>query len=118
MALVKASVSHVTGQTASTTTTGTDVSASYRTMIGVSIVQVGTATTAATFRVQCSPDGGTNYYDESGDIAAGTAAGTYTWGPDSAVIPDAATHVRLVYVAQSGGTSSTLSAIVGKVTTL
>ncbi len=115
MALTKSGVSHVSGQTTSTTTAATDISASYRSAIGVSIVQVGTATTAATFRVQVSQDGGTNYYDWTGDIAAGTAAGTYTWEVE---LPDAANRVRLVYVQQAGGTSSTLAATVGKVTAL
>ncbi len=115
MALVKSSSSHVSAQTTSTTTTATDISDAYRATIGVSIVQVGTATTAATFKVQVSQDGGTNYYDWTGDIAAGTAAATYTWEIE---LPDATNRVRLVYVQQAGGTSSTLAAVVGKVTAL
>lgn len=115
MALTKSSASHVSGQTSSTTTTATDISAVYRAAIGVSIVQVGTATTAATFIVQVSFDGGTTYHDWTGPVGAGTAAATYTWAVE---LPDAANRVRLVYTAQSGGTSSTLSAIVGEVTAL
>jgi carbon monoxide dehydrogenase subunit G len=115
MPATKTGVSHVSGQTTSTTTTATDIGAIYRAMIGVSIVQVGTATTAATFRVQVSPDGGTNYYDFTGDIAAGTAAATYTWAVE---LPDASNRVRIVFVQQSGGTSSTLSAVVGELTAI
>lgn len=115
MALTKGGVSHVSGQTTSTTTTATDLSLVHFPYIGVSIVQVGTATTPATFRVQSSPDGGANYYDETGDIAAGTVAGTYTWAVD---VKYSANRVRIVYVQQSGGTSSTLSAVVGETTVL
>jgi hypothetical protein len=51
----------------------------------------------------------------TGSIGTGTAAATYTW---SIPLPETATHVRIVYTQQSGGTSSTLSAETGEVTAL
>jgi hypothetical protein len=115
VALTKGATSIVSGQTTSTTTSAADVSDAYSPAVGVKIVQVGTATTAASFIVQVSFDGGTNYYDDGGPIAAGFAAATYTWVIN--LLPPV-TNVRLVYTQQAGGTSSTLSAQAGEVTAL
>jgi hypothetical protein len=106
----------VTGRSTSGTTPAVSLSTVYRAALGVSIVQVGTATTAASFYVQVSHDG-TNYYDWAGSkqagIAAGTAADTYTWEIE---LPDGASNFQIVFAAQSGGTSSTLAATVGELT--
>lgn len=116
MALTKGtSVQVATNTTTSQTTTGVSIADAYRATLGVKIVQVGTATTAATFIVQCSYDGGTDYYDVTGTVATGTAAATYLW---SVPLPDDASHVRMVFAAQAGGTSSTLNAEAGKITAL
>lgn len=108
-------VSVASGVTTTTTTPGVSIASVLPgRAVGVKIVQVGTATTAAKFKVQESYDGGTEYYDVTGEISAGTAAGTYTWG--SIRVSDSATHVRIDNTAQSGGTSSTTSSQAGNIT--
>ena len=95
------------GTTNAITTTGL-----YAKSVYASIVQVGTATTAATFTIQQSPDGSTYYSGPTYTI--GTAAATYTPGP-IALDPTCAS-VQIVYTAQSGGTSSTATFQLGEVT--
>jgi hypothetical protein len=116
MALTKGTAIAVASSvTTSQTTTGVSIATAYRATLGVSIVQVGAATTAATFNVQVSFDGGTDYFDVTGVVGAGTAAATYLW---TVPLPDDASHVRIVFTAQAGGTSSTLSAEAGAITAL
>ncbi len=101
--------------TASGTSNAVDISASYASAVDVQIVVVGTATGAASFTVEFSADG-TNYRASVGPFSAGLAAGTYKFGP-IACDPSQA-DVRIVYTAQTGGTSSTLTADVGKMTAI
>jgi hypothetical protein len=97
--------------TAGGTTSPISTSSDYSQQIYVSIVVVGTATSAANFTVQTSPDGST-YYNLT-TLYAGTAAGTYYFQVDCPVTCES---VQIIYVAQSGGTSSTLTAQCGQVT--
>lgn len=97
--------------TASGTTNTVDTSTSYAAEVYVQIVQVGTASVPASFFLDFEPDGSTDF---AGTVfTAGTAAGTYTW---VIIVPVTAEKVKLVYTAQSGGTSSTLTGQVGQVT--
>lgn len=112
MALTKATVSHLTAQTTTTATpTGTSIADAYRATAYIEIVQVGTATTAATVSVEVSPDN-TDWYS-LGTFSAGTAEDTYEWVVQ---LPDDAQYVRTPYTAQAGGTSSTLDVQIGKLT--
>jgi hypothetical protein len=97
--------------TASGTTNAITCSADYIQEVYVQIVQVGTATTAATFTVQWSPDGSTYYSGQT--YTAPTGAATTAW---AVAVPVTAESVQIVYTAQSGGTSSTLTAQLGTVT--
>jgi hypothetical protein len=114
MALTKGTaIAVASGVTTTSTTTAADISTAYLANLGVKIVQVATATTAASFIIQVSFDGGTDYFDHTGSIAAGISAATYTW---TIPLPDDATHVKIAFTAQAGGTSSTLSAEAGAIT--
>lgn len=113
MALTKAATSLASSVTTTSTTSGVDISNAYRSSVYYSMVQVGTATTAASMVVEVSPDGST-WYDLT-EITFGTAADTYEGVVE---MPDDAQEVRLAFTAQSGGTSSTLNAQVGEVTAL
>jgi len=97
--------------TTSGTTNPISCSTDYIQEVYLQIVQVGTATTAATFTIQSSPDGSTYFSGQT--YTAPTAAGTYTW---NLAVPASAQDVQIVYTAQSGGTSSTLTAQLGQVT--
>lgn len=88
-----------------------DVADGYEKDLGVKVVQVGAATTGAVVVVKQSPDG-TNWYTVT-TIRVPKAAGTYTW---TVLVPRTADDVRLDFTAQVGGTSSTLSAVLGKMT--
>lgn len=114
MAISK-NVSNFTWASGSSTTSGTTVAinttSDYAQQIYLSIVQVGTATTAASFTIQTSPDASTFYSLTT--MSAGTTAGTYQWVID---VPITCEAVQIVYSAQSGGTSSTLTAQLGQVT--
>lgn len=107
MGVVKNSVTP-TWASGSSTSSGTTSSVSLASVNGAtvyaSIVQVGTATTAATLQVQESPDGTAFYSPPTKLFTAGTAAATYV--AEIAVDPTAQS-VQVVYAAQSGGTSST-----------
>lgn len=100
--------------TASGTTNTVDVSGSYAATLYVKVVVVGTPTTAATFTPQFSPDGGTTWFSAF-TYQTVAAAATYYW---QVPVPADAQTFQLVYVAQSGGTSSTLTGQVGKVTAI
>jgi hypothetical protein len=97
--------------TASGTTNPINCATDYVQEVYVSIVQVGTATTAANFYLQWSPDGSTYYSGQT--YTAGTAPTTYAW---VIAVPVTAEDVQIVYAAQAGGTSSTLTAQLGQVT--
>ena len=101
--------------TASGTTNAVDVSGSYASEVDVQVVVAGTATSPALFSVEFSADG-TNFRAAVGAFSAGVAAGTYKFGPIAC--PPGQSAVRLVYTAQSGGTSSTLTADVSRTTAL
>lgn len=112
MALTKAATTLASGVTTTSTTPAQDCSNAYAADVGVKIVQVGSATSAASFKVEVSFDGGTDYYTHA-EASAGLAAATYTW---TIALPPSATHVRIAFVTQSGGSSSTLDAELGEVT--
>lgn len=112
MALTKSGASILSAVTTTQTSSAVDVSGAYTDSIYVSIAQVGAATTAASWQPQWSPDGGTTYYNGP-TYNAGTAAATYYW---TIAVPPDADHIKVSFTAQSGGTSSTCTAQVGKVT--
>lgn len=109
------SATNFTWATGSATSSGMtnpiSCSSDYVQEVYVSIVQAGTATTAASFYCQLSPDGSTYYPTQT--YTAGTSAATYTWVIS---VPVTAESVEIVYTAQSGGTSSTLTAQLGQLT--
>jgi hypothetical protein len=114
MAITKASTafSWASGSaTASGTTNPISTTGDYAQQVYVDLVQTGTATTAASFIVQVSPDG-TTWFSLI-PITAPTAAGTYDWVID---VPITAESVRIQYTQQAGGTSSSLTAQLGQVT--
>lgn len=118
MALTKSSTAGTWASGSSTTSgtsNGVDISGSYASEVDVQIVQVGTASTAAQFYVEFSADG-TNYRSSVGPFNAGLTAATYKFGP--IVCPPGQGSVRVVQTVQSGGTSSTITFDVGKVTAL
>jgi hypothetical protein len=99
--------------TASGTTNAITTTGLYAKTIYGQIVVVGTATTAATIQVQESPDGSTYYSIPTKVYTAGLAAGTY---PFQIPCDPTCASVQVVYTAQSGGTSSTLTMQLGEVT--
>ena len=112
MALAKSSASILSAVTTTQTSSAVDISASYESTVYVSIAQSGgTASSAATFQVQFSPDGGTTYYNGP-TYSAGTAVGTYYW---LVAVPDDTTHIKVAYT-QPGSNTGTCTAQVGKVT--
>jgi hypothetical protein len=103
MAITKGTGTTVIASTTSTTTSSAQsVSGNYATEVYASIVQVGTATTAATLAILVSPDGSTYY--TLATYSAGLAAGTYNWVIQ---IPVTAIDFEVTFTTQSGGTSST-----------
>jgi hypothetical protein len=79
------------------------------------VVVVGTPTAGASIQVQESVDGSTWWSSPAKQWTAGTlAAGTYQFGPIP--IDPASNLVQVVYTAQSGGSSSTLTMQLGQVT--
>lgn len=114
MAITKSTLSVLSAVTSTQTSSAVSLTDSYAADLYVSIAQVGTASTAATFQPQYSPDGGTTYYPGA-TYTAGTAASTYYW---VVAIPADATHVKVAFTQQSGGTSSTCTAQVSKITSL
>jgi hypothetical protein len=106
MAVVKGTGTAVIASTVSTTTSSAfSASGDYATDLYVSIVQVATATTAATVQIKISPDGGTTYYaPPTLLLTAGLAAGTYNWVIS---LPPSATEYQVTFTTQTGGTSST-----------
>ncbi len=99
--------------TASGTTNAVSISTYYGSTLYVKIVVVGTATTAASYKVQVTPDASTYYdYPSNSSYTAGTAAATYEW---AILLPTDGQSVQVVYTAQQGGTSSTLTGHVGRV---
>lgn len=101
--------------TASGTSTSVDISGSYASEVDVQIVQVGTAGTIASFFVEFSADN-VNFRSTIGPFNAGNAASTYKFGP--IICPAGQSYVRIVYTAQTGGTSSTITADVTRTTSL
>jgi len=97
--------------TASGTTNAIDCSTDYIQEVYVSIAVGATPTGGATFVVQWSPDGSTWYSGQT--YTAPIVVGTYAW---PIAVPVTAQKVQIVYVNQSGGGSSTLTAQLGQVT--
>ncbi len=99
----------------STTTSGTCTAVStathYADTIYLTLVQVGVATTAATFTIWQSPDG-TNYY-AGPTYSAGLTAATYTW---EIALDPTCQSVQVAWTTQSGGTSSTITIQLGEIT--
>ncbi len=108
-------ISGGTWQSGSVTATGTSLavstSADYADCVYITIVQVATATTAATFNVQQSPDGSTFYAGPT--FSAGLAAATYTW---QIALDPTCEKVQVAWTQQAGGTSSTIAIQLGQVT--
>lgn len=99
--------------TASGTTNTIDVSTYDVPAVYVKVVVAGTPTTSFSFTVQQSPDA-TNFYSGL-TFSAPLVAGTYYFDPSVIPINPATSTIQIVYTAQSGGTSSTLTAQVGYV---
>ncbi len=114
MAVTKGNLSVLSAVTTTQTSSAQSLTDAYAAGIYVTIVVVGTATTGASFILQWSPDGGTTYYNGPSYVA-GLSAATYSW---VIAAPPDATHVKVAYTQQSGGTSSTLTAQISKITAL
>lgn len=112
MAISKSASSIFSSVTTSQTSSAVDCSTDYAQQIYVDVVVVGSPSAGATYQPQWSPDGGTTYYN--GYVyTVSTSAGTY----DNVIdVPVTATKIKLVFVAQTGGTSSTINAQLGQVT--
>jgi hypothetical protein len=115
MALTKTRVSLGSALTATGNSDAVDTADSYESDVFVQIVQVGTATTASTWKLQASDDtSGSDWYDATGPISGPTAASTVTWAIPAP--PPSARRLRVAFTGQSGGTSATLTGSIGKVT--
>lgn len=112
MAATKSSTTLLSAVTTTTTSSAADCSGDYAQQVYVSIAVVGSPSGAATFSLQWSPDGGTTYYSGPTYSADVTATIDY-WVID---VPVTATKVKIVFTAQTGGTSSTCTAQLGQVT--
>jgi hypothetical protein len=115
VALTKTNVSIYSAQTSSVaigSATAYDLDDSYETDVYVSLVQTGTATTAASIEVHISPDD-SDYYRAT-VWSAGLTAATY----QIVISVPSGKAVKIVYTAQSGGTSSSLTAELCKVTAI
>jgi hypothetical protein len=106
MAITKGAGTSVIASTTSTTTSSPiDVSGNYLTELYISLVQVGTATTAATVQILVSPDAGTTYYSPATLlVTAPLAAATTNW---TVYVPTTAGKIKATFTQQAGGTSST-----------
>lgn len=112
MAITKTNTTLLNAVTTTQTSSAQDTSGDYADDLYVSITQVGTATTAASFYLQWSDDAGATYH-VSATYAAGLTAATYEWVVS---VPVTATNVKVTFTAQAGGTSSTCTAQLGRVT--
>lgn len=114
MAISKSAASVLSAVTTTQTSAAVDCSADYAQQLYAECVVVGTPSAGASIQVQVSPDGGTTYYSPGVlSYTFPTAAGTYDVLID---LPVTATKIKLAYTAQTGGTSSTLTAQLGQVT--
>jgi hypothetical protein len=114
MAATKANATLLSAVTTTQTSSPQDVSTDYAQEAFVKVVQVGTATTAATVQIQVSSDGGTTYYSPPTLLfTAGLAAATYD---QVFILPASTQKVQAVFTQQSGGTSSTCTVQLGQVT--
>jgi hypothetical protein len=112
MAATKSATTILSAVTSTQTTTShTSVSTDYAATMFCKLVVVGTPTGSATFTILESPDG-TNYFNGN-TYSATLVAGTYYW--KVALDPDTQ-NVDIAFVTQTGGTSSTFTAILGTVT--
>ena len=110
MALTQATLSVLSAVT--TTQTSSAVALGDMQTLYVSIAVVGTPTTAAQFIPQFSPDSGSTYYNGA-TYSTPLAAGTYYFLVNC---PADATHAKVAFTQQSGGTSSTITAQISKKT--
>jgi hypothetical protein len=107
-----------TWATGSPTTSGTtnpiDTSSDDVQTVFASVVVTGTPTTGCQFTVQESPDGGgTPTWFNTTVMTAPTVAGTYAWP----ISTDPTTKmIQVSQVAQSGGGTSTLTLVLGQMT--
>lgn len=116
MSMVKSGASVIASTAVTTTSAAISVATDYAQEVYVSLVQVGTATTAAQVQIQVSPDGGTTYYSPPTLLVlAGLAAGTYNWVLS---LPASTDHIIAVFTQQAGGTSSTCIVQLGQVTAI
>jgi len=101
--------------TASGTTNAVSTATDFYDALWGQVVVAGTPTAAASIQVQETVDG-TTYW--SSPVKTWTAsvlvAGTYQFGPIP--IDPATSDVQVVYTAQTGGTSSTLTMQLGQIT--
>jgi len=108
MAVTKTPTTALNAVTTTQTSSAVDISAVDAATAYVKIVQVGTATTAATWTLQISPDASAYY--NVGPFAADLPAGSYYW---EVSIPSDAKGVKIDFTQQVGGTSSTITAQIG-----
>lgn len=112
MAATKANVALLTAATSTTTSSLIDISTHYGDTINYSMVVVGTPSGAGSIQAQIKPAGGSNLYN-FGPLITFPAAGTFQGQIE---IDPKAGSVQLVYTAQTGGTSSTLTAELAELT--
>src|SRR5262252_3425032 len=101
MPATKTATSVFSNVTTSQTSAAVDVSGAYAQQLFVDIVQVGTATTAASFQPQVSVDN--TMYCSLPVFAAPLSPGTNDFVVD---IPTGTKFIKVVYAQQAGGTSS------------
>lgn len=111
MAATKSTSTPLNAVTTTQTSSVVTISDAYDSTAFVEIVQVGTATTAASVLIQLSTDN-SKWYDFR-TYTAGLTAATYTGGFD---LLRGALYVRFTFTQQAGGTSSTCTVQVGEVT--
>lgn len=111
MAIAKSPATLLSAVTTSQTSSAQDISGDYVQQLFVDIVVVGTPTVAASVQPQWSPDG-TIFYNGP-TFSTTLAAGTYDTVID---VPVTAKSVKVVFVQQTGGTSSTATVQLGQVT--
>jgi hypothetical protein len=103
--------------TATGVTNAVDLSAAYVKAVYVKIAVSGSPTVGASFTVDLSADAGTTYLSRLGPFTAGLVdATTYYFGPIA--IEPACSSVKVNYTAQTGGTSSTITLHVSRMTAL
>ncbi len=111
MAATKNADALLSAVTTTQTSSAVDTSTHYGDDIYAKLVVAGTPSTTATFTPQYSPDGSAYYNGQT--YSAPLVAGTYYWVVS---VPVTAKNVKVDFVTQTGGTSSTFTAQLGEVT--